>query len=80
MQTAPLSSLPLVPWESRVCEPHLSILLLPFSVFAFQLKLLLSASYIIPFDEGKPQIEEMRTFLVGAHICIPFVSRWGISH
>lgn len=79
MQTAPLSSLPLVPWESKVFEPGLCILLLPFSVFAFQLKLLLSASYIIPCDEGKPQIEEMRTLLVGAHICIPFVSRWSIS-
>lgn len=78
MQTAPFSSLSLIPWESRVFEPGLSILL-PFSIFAFQLKLLLSASYIIPCDESEPQIEEMRTLLVGVHICIPFVSRWDIS-
>ena len=54
-------------------KPGSSILLLAFHLL-IQFKRLLSASYIIHLSE------EMRTLLVGAHICIPFVSRWGISH
>lgn len=74
-------SLLLVSWESRVFGLSRALLFCCYhSIFDFQLKRLLSASYIIPFDESKPQTEEMRTLLVGAHICIPFVSRWGISH
>lgn len=65
-------SLLLVPWESRVFGLSRALLFCCYhSIFDFQLKRLLSASYIIPCDEGKPQTEEMRTLLVGAHICIP---------
>lgn len=53
--SAPFSLLP-VPWESKVFGLSWALLFCCYhSIFDFQLKRLLSASYIIPCDEGKPQ-------------------------